>query len=179
MKMQKVARLLGAVLSTWLAFAGPASAHEHRALNGYHVFLGFVYEPSLEDELNGPVLLVRDAKFKEVPLAELQDTTRNKLTVEALYYGLKDTRDNRTAKPRERLSLGRFQPIVDGALYNAMYTSKPGVYGFRIKGLLNGKQVDSKFVCSRGSLDLPNSYFDCVSAPPVAPGPRIRGWWPN
>jgi hypothetical protein len=180
MKRRQLPGLALAVLCTAMAFMSSASAHEGRKLNGYWLYLGFASEPAFEDEINGPVVFVNNLKQKPVKLKELNDKSKNDLTVEALYYGLKDTKKNLTAKPKAKISLGKMSGAFEGFMQGPQFVaSTPGAYGFRVTGLLNGKNVDTTFVCSRGSLNLAYGYFDCVNGPYVAPGPRIRGWWPN
>ncbi|MFO1417132.1 MAG: hypothetical protein U1E83_00540 [Methylotetracoccus sp.] len=181
MKRRFVHGLSLAVLAATLA--STASAHEARKVNGYWLFPGFADEPAFEDVMNGPVMFVNDAKFKPVPVADLSDPKKNDISVEVFYYGQRDSKKNWTAAPIATMKLGKmalFSAFFDGYLVGPKFvTSKPGGYGFHFTGLMNGKPLDEKFVCQRGSQDLPASYFDCVSGAYVTPGPRIRGWWPN
>lgn len=183
MKRRFVHGLSLAVLAAALASASTASAHEARKVNGYWLYPGFASEPSFEDVINGPVMYVNDAKQKPVSVAELTDPKKNDISVEIFYYGLRDSKKNWTAKPISTMKLGKMTTYkfpFDGYLVGPEFvTSKPGGYGFHFTGLMNGKPLDEKFVCQRGSQDLPASFFDCVSGAYVTPGPRIRGWWPN
>ncbi|MFO1417131.1 MAG: hypothetical protein U1E83_00535 [Methylotetracoccus sp.] len=166
---------------------GASAGEELREINGYNVDVIYYYDPPTEDELHTYFLLITDAQGNLVPAADLGDPNKTRLKAELLYFGTKDTPDNYTAKPLVQKAIGDVKPYLsfdgitgnDGFMLTEMIReTRPGAYGLRLTGLLNGAAVDEKFVCGKASQD-PNASLACVGRVPVFPGTLQDRYIPN
>lgn len=139
---------LFAVILAALALA-PAStlAHDNRTVGDYDVEIGWVQEPTIQDELNGLFLSVMQG---ETPVTGLADTLKAEVS-----YG-DQTRE---------LTL---TPIFgeDGTYSSPFIPSEPGDYTFRIFGKIGDQDVDESFTSSPEGFEsvAPRSDFEFPTA---------------
>ena len=125
-----VLALAGLVLA---AAAGPAAAHEGRAVGRYHFAVGFGTEPAYAGAPNSVQLLLADRHDK--PVTDLGDTLEVEVT----------TGDS---EPR-RLALEPFFEVGEFGTpgdYRAFFIpTAPGRYSFHFTGAVKGQKVDQRF----------------------------------
>jgi hypothetical protein len=132
-------RLLAATVAATLAallipfVAGPASAHEEKAVGKYHFVVGFGDEPAYAGEKNSVQLILADAKDK--PVTDLGNTLKVAVTTGS-------------AEPLELamepfFEVGEFGTPGD---YRAFFIpTAPGSYSFHFTGTIKGQDVDQTF----------------------------------
>ncbi|WP_455212727.1 hypothetical protein [Kaarinaea lacus] len=157
--------LAAAVLVSQFLFT-TASAHEPRAVagGGLNIVVGWRVEPAFTDTMNAFDFIVTDAIEVDEP----------ELEVKALYLQ-EDAQDAKVLKSsmlhgelrRDRSNPNRF---------NIWFLpSKPGAYGFHIKGMVNGMMVDEVFICGGGTQNTEGRSFGCIEKPQKFPGgKRLR-----
>lgn len=114
-----------------LAVAGTAGAHEHRhvADDQFHMTVGFLEEPALQNEPNGLSLRVTSAHEDDAGVEGLQET----LQAEVIYGGQTMPLDLEPAFNDPGHYVAHFIPTATGA------------YTFRIFGTIEGNAVDESF----------------------------------
>jgi len=128
--------------------AGPASAHEERAIGKYHVEVGFGDEPAYAGERNSVVMFLHDANDK--PVVDLGDTLKVDVTQGAAGTAADDSQKlSMTMEPN-------FEVGGDGTPgdYRAWFIpTAPGPYTFHFTGNIKGQKVDEKFSSSPTTFD--------------------------
>lgn len=124
------------VATSFIAFAGPAAAHERRTVGPYTLVVGFLSEPAFAGNSNALDLRVTDTRVTPAKNVEgLQDT----LTATVQSGGL---------EPLPLRITARFG--APGAYNGNFVPTAPGVYIFRIKGKIESLDIDEKFESGPG-----------------------------
>jgi hypothetical protein len=158
MKLRLSALLALSALSSLLTVA-PASAHEPRAIGGgaLHVAVGWRNEPAFTDTVNALDFIVTD----NVAVTSIQ------LAVDLLYFKGDSTTDVQATVP---LTDALRRDFSNPNRFNIwMRPTRAGVYGFNVKGAVNGVMVNEVFVCGAGTRDAGGHAFNCVSEPQDVP----------
>lgn len=137
------------LLGLSLLFPLAASAHEARDVGKYHFVVGFLNEPTIQNQLNGIDLTITTTADNK-PVVGANKT----LKAEVIVGG------NAKVMP---LDLG---PASDESPDNGKYAAYfiptlPGAYTFHFTGSINGDAIDQKF--SSG----PNTFGDVQPAQPL------------
>jgi hypothetical protein len=132
-------RILAAAAAAALAallvplLAGPAAAHEEKAVGNYHFVVGFGDEPAYAGEKNSVQLILTDAKDK--PVTDLGNTLKVEVTTggaEALQLPMEPN-----------FEVGEFGTPGD---YRAFFIpTAPGSYSFHFTGTIKGQKIDQTF----------------------------------
>jgi hypothetical protein len=138
--MRRVISLVAAtvvIATSFIAFAGTASAHERRTVGPYEFEVGWLNEPAFAGLMNGLDLSVTDTR-SDKGVEGLEKT----LTVELRTGGL---------APLPLTLIARFG--TPGA-YDAHFTpTMAGTYTFQIKGKIGTQDVNEKFESGPGRFD--------------------------
>jgi hypothetical protein len=135
MRTRILAAAAAAALATLLVplLAGPAAAHEEKAVGNYHFVVGFGDEPAYAGEKNSVQLILADAKDK--PVTDLGNTLKVEVTTggaEALQLPMEPN-----------FEVGEFGTPGD---YRAFFIpTAPGSYSFHFTGTIKGQKIDQTF----------------------------------
>jgi hypothetical protein len=135
MKRRLPAVMVAATLAGMLIplLAGPAAAHEEKAVGKYHFVVGFGDEPAYAGEKNSVQLILADANDK--PVTDLTNTLKVEVTTGS-------------AEPLDLavepfFEVGEFGTPGD---YRAFFIpTAPGSYGFHFTGTIKGQKIDQSF----------------------------------
>ena len=141
--MRKRLALPMAAALTILALALPAaaSAHEAKDVGKYHFVVGFLNEPTIQNQLNGIDLTITTATDKK-PVVGADKT----LKAEVIVGG------NAKVMPLD------LQPASDEDPNNGRYAAYfiptiPGSYTFHFSGTINGDSIDQRFESGPNTFD--------------------------
>ncbi|MGZ3236885.1 MAG: hypothetical protein ACXU8A_05855 [Burkholderiaceae bacterium] len=142
-----------------------ANAHEKRTIGGtLHVAVGWRNEPAFTDTVNAFDFIVTDPVAVNPIL----------LSVDLLY--LRSASPNADIISRTRLTGALIKDFTNPNRFNIwMKPSREGAYGFHIKGVVNGVNVNEIFICGAGTKD-PTGQFNCVDDPQIVPQHRRNEW---
>lgn len=160
-KIMRISLLASLIMGVQLTLIGAAKAHEPRLVadGALNVAVGWRTEPAFSDTVNAFDFIVTDA-------IEVDDPD---LLVKVLYLK-EDSQDAKVIKSsvlegelaRDRTNPNRF---------NIWFLpTKPGAYGFHIKGMVNGMMIDEVFICRGGSKHPDGRSFGCIDEPQKFPG---------
>jgi hypothetical protein len=127
-----LAAVLGFAALLLVAPAGPASAHEERAVGKYHFAVGFGSEPAYVGQENSVQLLLHDAGDR--PVTDLGDT----LSVEVVYGS-----QSMTLPLEPNFEVGEFG--IPGDYRAWFFPTQAGDYTFHFTGSIKGQNVDQRF----------------------------------
>jgi hypothetical protein len=123
-----------AIASAWVAFtAGPASAHEGRAVGAYHFLVGWGEEPAYVGQQNSVQLILTTTAGK--PITDLGDS----LKVEVIYQSQTTTL---SLEPTFDPDTGLGTP---GDYRAWFFPTAPGDYTFHFTGTIGSQSVDERF----------------------------------
>jgi hypothetical protein len=125
------------VVTSFIAFAGTAAAHERRTIGPYEVEVGWLSEPAFAGLMNGLDLNVTDTRSNKA-VEGLEQT----LTVDLQTGGL---------APLPLTLTARFG--TPGAYDGSFMPTMAGTYTFHVKGKINTLDVDEKFESGPGRFD--------------------------
>lgn len=158
----KVLSLSGSLfIAASVLFTTPTVAHESRMIGdgAIQARVGWGEEPTFEKNINAFELIIEDDMVIEDP----------DLTVHVLY--LKDDAPDAEIVASQMLKGDLLRSSSDPNRFNIWFLpTKAGVYGFIVKGMINGTMIDEKFICEGGSLDPNGSSFACVDRLQGFPG---------
>lgn len=143
-------------------------AHEPRdgvAGGAYNIVVGFGSEPIYARVANGMDLTIRN------PDGSAADVQNIDLEITALYLktDAMDAKVKASAKLTGNLRRNRSTPNnfdID------FMPTKPGAYGFIIKGMIDGNMINEKFVCGGGSQNPDGRSFGCIGSIQKFPGAK-------
>ena len=131
----------GALLGLSLLFPLTASAHEARDVGKYHFVVGFLNEPTVQNQLNGIDLTITTTADKK-PVVGAQKA----LKAEVFVGG------------RAKVMPLDLQPASDEAPNNGKYAAyfiptMPSSYTFHFTGNINGDSIDQQFSSGPNTFD--------------------------
>ena len=127
---------IAVVISSFIAFTGPAAAHERRMVGPYALVVGWLTEPAHVGIMNSLDLRVTDTRVTPAKAIEGLDKT---LTVELQTGGL---------APLPLTVAARFG--APGAYNGYALPTTTGTYTFTIKGKIESLDVNEKFESGPG-----------------------------
>lgn len=125
----------GAFLATCLLLPGIALAHEQRDVGAYHFVVGFLNEPSIQDQMNGIDLTITTTAGKK-PVTGAEKT----LKAEVIAGG--------SARVMPLPLVARYGMPGKYAAY--FIPTLAGAYTFHISGAINGDKIDQRFESGPG-----------------------------
>jgi len=144
-RIPAVVPALAVTLATFLAFASPAAAHDHRNVGPYQLVVGWLSEPAFAGTLNGVDLSVTDTRSRGADVASNKpvEGVEKTLTVDVIAGGLTA---HLSLPLRARFGLpGRyaadFQP------------TRSGSYTFVFKGKIESTDVNERFESGPGRFE--------------------------
>ncbi|MGH2772995.1 MAG: hypothetical protein ACRDIU_07670 [Actinomycetota bacterium] len=127
--------------------AGPAVAHERRAVGGHLLVVGWADEPAYTGFKNAIQIRLSNAATNE-PVTDLAE---GELKV-SVQFGDEES-ESMPVEPRFRV--GAFGDPGD---YQAdLIPSRPGTYSYHLIGTIKGEKVDEKFTCGEETFDCPRA----------------------
>ncbi|NEO73221.1 hypothetical protein [Moorena sp. SIO3H5] len=164
----KTAALIGIMALS----AIPARAHETRVVGAYKVTVGFRNEPAFEDVVNAVDVILRNAADDSPVDTDKED----KIDLDVYVLYLKEDKFDAQVIRKAKLKGELRKAFGTDNRYNIWFKpTHDGAYGYRVKGTINGQQINEKFVCGGGTKDFrdgrPRS-FRCVVDPQTFPGNR-------